>query len=106
MGFVFAVTTLLTGEIASGGDDCLVKIWNTDGTCKQTIIIPKTVWAITQNSLGDLIVGSEDYKVRTFTKDEARTNKGADLKEYEEELKSKTTASDLSQFEKAPDISE
>ena len=27
MGFVFAVTTLITGEIASGGDDCLVKIW-------------------------------------------------------------------------------
>jgi len=47
MGFVFAITTLSSGEIASGGDDCLVKIWKTDGTCKQTIIIPKTVWAIT-----------------------------------------------------------
>jgi len=27
-GFVFAVTTLITGEIVSGGDDCTVKIWN------------------------------------------------------------------------------
>ena len=33
-GFVFAITTLLSGEIASGGDDCTVKIWRTDGTCK------------------------------------------------------------------------
>lgn len=34
MGFVFAVITLVTGEIVSGGDDCHVKIWTTDGTCK------------------------------------------------------------------------
>ena len=35
MGFIFTVYTLLTGEIASGGDDCTVRIWNTnDGSCK------------------------------------------------------------------------
>lgn len=105
-GFVFAITTLVTGEIASGGDDCTVKIWRTDGTCKQTIPLPRTVWAITQNSLGDLIVGTEDYKIRTFTRDESRAEKGADLAEFEQELKSKTSSSDLAQFEKAPDVSE
>lgn len=46
MGFVFTVITLVTGEIASGGDDCHVKIWATDGTCKQTIVVPRTIWAL------------------------------------------------------------
>ena len=107
MGFVFAVTTLITGEIASGGDDCLVKIWSpADGSCKQTIGLPRTIWAITQNSLGDLLVGSEDYKVRSYTRDPARANKGEELQELENELKGKASAQDVSQFEKAPDISE
>jgi hypothetical protein len=66
----------------SGGDDCTVKVWTTDGACKQTIQLPRTVWAITQNSLGDLIIGTEDYKIRTFTRDPARICKGDDLKEF------------------------
>jgi hypothetical protein len=33
---VFAVATLETGEVVSGGDDCTVKVWK-DGVCKQTI---------------------------------------------------------------------
>lgn len=45
-GFVFSVITLVTGEIVSGGDDCTVKIWTADGRCKQTIMLPRTVWAI------------------------------------------------------------
>ena len=94
-GFVFAVTTLITGEIVSGGDDCTVKIWNSDGSCKQTISIPRTVWAITQNAVGDLLIGSEDYKVRCFTRDPERANTGEEFKEYEEELKSKTTSTDM-----------
>ena len=83
-GFVFAVATLATGEIVSGGDDCTVKIWNPDnGTCKQTIQIPRTVWTITQNSVGDILIGSEDYKIRAFTRDPARASTGDELKEYE-----------------------
>lgn len=105
LGFVFAINTLITGEIVSGGDDCTVKVWTTDGDCKQTISLPRTVWAITQNSLGDLIIGTEDYKIRTFTRDPARANKGDELKEFETELKSRTTNTDLDQFAKAPDVS-
>jgi phospholipase A-2-activating protein len=67
--------------------------------------LPRTVWSITQNSLGDLIVGTEDYKIRTFTRDTSRADKGEELKEYEQELQSRTTASDMAQFEKAPDVS-
>ena len=97
MGFVFAVTTLLTGEIVSGGDDCNVKIWSpADGSCKQTIGLPRTIWAITQNSLGDLLIGSEDYKVRSYTRDPARAEKGTELKELEDELKGKASAQDVS----------
>ena len=46
-GFVFTVITLVTGELVSGGDDCTVKIWDpSDGSCKQTIAMPKTVWTL------------------------------------------------------------
>ena len=41
--------------------------------------MPKTVWAITQNSFGDLIIGGEDYTIRTFTRDPSRFNKGEEL---------------------------
>lgn len=105
-GFVFSVACLITGEVVSAGDDCTVKIWNHDGSCKQTIQMPRTIWCLAQNSLGDLIVGSEDYKIRTFTRDPARVCNGPELVEFEEELKSKTTATDMEQFANAPDISE
>jgi len=94
-GFVFSLHTLVTGEIASGGDDCTVKIWRTDGVCKQTINLPKTVWCITQNTVGDLIVGGEDYKIRVFTRDEKRADQGEDLAEYKKELETKQTSTDL-----------
>jgi hypothetical protein len=35
-----------------------------------------------------------------------RANIGEEFKEYEQELQSKTTSTDMSQFEKAPDVSE
>ena len=104
-GFVFAISTLVTGEIVSGGDDCTVKVWSSDGSCKQTIQLPRTVWTMTQNAMGDLLIGTEDYKIRSFTRDPARVNQGEELKEFEAELKTKTTSADMSQFEKAPDVS-
>lgn len=70
-GFVFVVDTLETGEVVSGGDDCTVKIWK-DGACKQTIQLPKTVWALTHNKFGDLIVGCEDKSIYIFTRDPTR----------------------------------
>jgi phospholipase A-2-activating protein len=70
-GFIFVVDTLETGEIVSGGDDCTVKVWR-EGSCIQTIQMPKTVWAITHNKFGDIIVGCEDKTVRIFTRDQAR----------------------------------
>ena len=50
--------------------------------------MPRTIWAINQNSLGDLIVGTEDYKIRTFTRDSTRADKGEELKTFETEVTS------------------
>jgi len=44
----------------------------------------------------DLLIGSEDYKVRSYTRDPARANKGEELKELEDELKGKASAQDVS----------
>lgn len=86
-GFIFAIDCLETGEIVTGGDDCTVKLW-ADGKCKQTIQLPKTVWSVTHNQHGDIIVGCEDKKIRVFTRDPARQDlQGEDFKTYEEECK-------------------
>lgn len=88
-GFVFAIHCLSATEIASGGDDCCVKIWDiATGNCKQTIQLPRTVWTVTSNALGDLLVGTEDYKVRTFTRDINRIAPEEELKQFETDLKS------------------
>ncbi len=80
-GFVFSVSVLDSGEILSASDDKTVKVWR-DGACVQTIDHPRTVWSVRKNHLGDIITGGEDYKVRTFTRDPARRDDGAALKEY------------------------
>jgi len=83
-------------------------VWDiATGNCKQTIQLPRTVWAVTQNGLGDLLVGTEDYKVRTFTREASRIAQEKDLTEFEEELKSRTKqVDDASQFDNAPDESQ
>ncbi len=53
----------------------------------QVINHPRTIWSVTKNHLGDIITGSEDYKIRTFTRDPVRRNKSDALVEYENELK-------------------
>ena len=77
-GFVFSIDTLASGEIVSAGDDCTVKIWDA-GLCKQTIQMPRTIWSVTHNKKGDIIVGCEDKSVRTFTRDYSRRDSGPDF---------------------------
>lgn len=57
--------------------------------------MPRTIWAINQNSLGDLIIGCEDYKIRTFTRDPARADTGEELKTFENEVTSQVNSTDL-----------
>ena len=81
---MFALTTLESGEIVSGSDDRTVRIWR-DHKCAQVINHPRTIWSVTQNHLGDLITGSEDYKIRTFTRDPTRAATGQSAKDYQNE---------------------
>jgi phospholipase A-2-activating protein len=87
---VFSVCVLDSGEIVSASDDKTVRVWR-DGACVQVINHPRTIWTVTKNHLGDIITGGEDYKIRTFTRDPARAEKGAALEEYKNEC----TATDL-----------
>jgi hypothetical protein len=57
--------------------------------------LPRTIWAINQNSLGDLLVGTEDYKIRTFTRDPTRADNGEELKTFENEVTSQVNSTDL-----------
>ena len=68
--------------------------------------MPRTVWALTVNSLGDLIVGTEDAKVRIFTRDSSRTENGEELKEFENEMKARTNNADAEEFKNAPDLAQ
>ena len=93
-GFIFACDHLDTGEIVTGGDDCTVRVWQ-HGECKQTIQLPKTVWSVSHNRQGDILVGCEDKKIRIFTRDPSRENTGEDFKEYEEECKQGTKNTEM-----------
>ena len=42
--------------------------------------------------------------MRIFTRDKARADKGEALKAFQEEVEAKVKSTDLSQFQKAPDI--
>lgn len=93
-GYVFAVHTLSHNVIVSGSDDRTIKIWK-DCVCSQTIDFPATVWDITSNFKGDIIVASEDYKIYLFTRDPVRAATGKELDEYNASVKAANTPADL-----------
>jgi hypothetical protein len=49
--------------------------------------MPRTVWSVTHNMKGDLLVGCEDKTIKTFTRDWSRRDEGADYANYEAECK-------------------
>lgn len=88
-GFIFALDTLETGEIVTAGEDCTVKIWD-EGKCRQTIQMPRTIWSLGHNKLGDLLIGCENKKIYTFTRDDSRVkidDQCTDFVEFNEEVK-------------------
>ena len=62
-------------------------MWGTDGACKQTIQLPKTVWAVTHNKMGDIIAGCEDKTIRIFTRDTTRADDGPEFEKLESAIK-------------------
>ena len=60
---------------------------------------------MTHDQYGDIIVGCEDKKIRTFTRDLARQDKeGPDFREYEEECKAAAQGGEKIDMEKLPDF--
>ena len=49
--------------------------------------MPKTVWSVTHNKLGDIIAGCEDKTIRVFTRDAFRADDGPEFVKYEEACK-------------------
>lgn len=63
------------------------------------------MWAVTHNQHGDIIVGTEDKKIRVFTRDPARQDLNcADYKEYEEECKTAAQGGEQIDLAKLPDF--
>jgi len=50
--------------------------------------MPRTIWSLAHNKLGDLIVGCEDKSFKTFTRDSKRRDEGPDFTEYQNDCKS------------------
>lgn len=93
-GFVFTLLTLPNNTIISGGDDCLIKVWQ-NSQCVQTIEVPGTIWDLKTNILGDLIVASESKKIYVFTRDPERATSGKELAEFEASIKAANTRSEI-----------
>lgn len=45
--------------------------------------MPKTIWSLATNKLGDILVGSEDKTIRTFTRDTKRSAAEEDLAQFQ-----------------------
>lgn len=86
--FVYALTSLPTGELVSAGEDRTVRIWN--GTeCIQTITHPAiSVWTVAANpETGDIVTGASDSIARVFTRRTENMADEATLKEFDESIK-------------------
>jgi len=92
--YVFSVITLPNNIIVSGSDDKTIKIWK-DMQCVQTIECPDTIWDLQVNSLGDIIIACQDYKIYTFTRDPTRAAKGKELSEFRANVETSNKAGEL-----------
>lgn len=78
--FIYSVSVLCTGEIISAGEDRTVKVWDTKGTCLQTIAMPcNSIWVVKGLKNGDFAVGGSDAVLRVFSRDKNRISSDAVL---------------------------
>ncbi|WYZ45700.1 hypothetical protein EsH8_VIII_001016 [Colletotrichum jinshuiense] len=72
--FIYALTSLPSGELVSSGEDRTVRIWK-GNECVQTITHPAiSVWAVAANQeTGDIVTGASDGVARIFTRSPERT---------------------------------
>jgi len=82
--FVYSLTVLPNGDIASAGEDRTVRIWHND-ECVQTIVHPAiSVWSVASMPNGDIVTGASDSVVRVFSAAEERWAPADDLKQFDE----------------------
>ncbi|KAJ8506706.1 hypothetical protein OPV22_007592 [Ensete ventricosum] len=63
---VYSVDAHSSGIVASGSEDCFLKIWR-DGTCIQSIEHPGCVWDVKCLKNGDIVTACSDGTVRIWT---------------------------------------
>ncbi|PIA16772.1 PFU-domain-containing protein [Coemansia reversa NRRL 1564] len=81
--FVYTLATAADGALVSGGEDRAVRVWR-DGALVHTIMIPATsVWAVAALANGDVACGSDDGRVRVFSRDAQRTSDTALVAAFE-----------------------
>ncbi|KAI0302198.1 WD40-repeat-containing domain protein [Russula brevipes] len=82
--FVYTLTILPNGDVASGGEDRSLRIWR-DGECYQTITHPAiSVWSVSALPNGDIVTGASDGVVRVFSEVEERWTSPQELKAFDD----------------------
>ncbi|KAK7434219.1 hypothetical protein CaCOL14_012991 [Colletotrichum acutatum] len=86
--FIYALTSLPSGELVSSGEDRTVRIWK-GNECVQTITHPAiSVWAVAANQeSGDIITGASDGVARVFTRSSERAASADTISAFEESVK-------------------
>lgn len=82
---VYCVAAHVSGDIASGSEDCFVKIWR-NGLCYQSIQHPGCVWDIKFLPNGDLITACSDGIVRIWTRNSRCFASPDEIKAYEAQV--------------------
>ncbi|KAI0599595.1 ubiquitin homeostasis protein lub1 [Biscogniauxia sp. FL1348] len=86
--FIYALTTLPSGELVSSGEDRTVRIWR-GSECVQTITHPAiSVWTVAACAAnGDIVSGASDGVVRVFSRSEERVASAETIAQFEESVK-------------------
>ncbi|KAF6815511.1 polyubiquitin binding protein (doa1 ufd3) [Colletotrichum musicola] len=86
--FIYALTSLPSGELVSSGEDRTVRIWK-GNECVQTITHPAiSVWAVAANAeTGDIVTGASDGVARLFSRSTERQAHPQAILDFEESVK-------------------
>lgn len=82
---VYCVAAHMSGDVASGSEDCFTKIWK-NGMCCQSIQHPGCVWDVKFLPNGDLITACSDGVARIWTKSPPRFASPDEMEAYESQV--------------------
>ncbi|KAI1137676.1 PFU-domain-containing protein [Hypoxylon sp. FL0543] len=87
--FIYSLTALPSGELASSGEDRTVRVWR-GAECVQTITHPAiSVWTVSVCSEnGDIVTGASDGVIRVFSRSPERLASPDTLAHFDESVKS------------------